>query len=141
MILDHIMSYSIISLFYPISIFCFAIMEYPRPKKIYWSICFVYTIIFLIIKFIIQLKIWKKIEDFDKKIKVLENYRIGLKLCEGTFSRDFVLYILFDALVLIALLINNYLLVFAGLYDKREQEIETIYQANERIASTKDLKV
>jgi hypothetical protein len=50
------------------------------------------------------------------------------------------LYILFDALVLIALLINNYLLVFAGLYDKREQEIETIYQANERIASTKDLK-
>ena len=140
MILDHIMSYSIISLFYPISIFCFAIMEYPRPKKIYWSICFVYTIIFLIIKFIIQLKIWKKIEDFDKKIKVLENYRIGLKLCEGTFSRDFVLYILFDALVLIALLINNYLLVFAGLYDKREQEIETIYQANERIASTKDLK-
>ena len=43
-------------------------------------------------------------------------------------------------MVLIFLLINNYLLVFAGLFDKREQEVESIYQANERISRTKDLK-
>jgi hypothetical protein len=70
----------------------------------------------------------------------LENYRLGLTLYESTFSKDFFIYILFDSLVLVFLLINNYLLVFAGLYNKREQEIETIYQANERIAKTKDLK-
>jgi hypothetical protein len=140
MILDHIMSYSLISLFYPISIFCFAIMEYPRPKKSYWSICFIYTIVSIVLKFIIQLDIWELIPDYDKKFQVFENYRIGLKLCESTFSKEFIIYILFDALVLIFLLINNYLLIFAGLFDKREQEIESIYQANERIARTKDLK-
>ena len=140
MILNHIMNYSVISLFYPISIFCFAIMEYPRPRRSYWSICFIYTIIFLVIKFIIQLEIWKRIDGYDELfIKPLENYRIGLKLCEGTFSKDFFIYILFDALVLIFLLINNYLIIFDGFYYKREQEIESIYQANERIASTKDV--
>jgi len=86
------------------------------------------------------LDIWELIPDYDKKFQVFENYRIGLKLCESTFSKEFIIYILFDALVLIFLLINNYLLIFAGLFDKREQEIESIYQANERIARTKDLK-
>ena len=138
MILNHIMSYSFISLFYPISIFCYGIMEYPRPKKSYWSCCFIYTIIFLVLKFIIQLKVWSQINGFDTFIKYLENYRIGLKLCDNTFSKEFVLYILYDALVLIVLLINNYLLVFDGLFDKREQEVENIYNANERIAMTKD---
>jgi hypothetical protein len=69
MILNHIMSYSFISLFYPISIFCYGIMEYPRPKKSYWSCCFIYTIIFLVLKFIIQLKVWSQINGFDTFIK------------------------------------------------------------------------
>ena len=138
MILNHIMSNSIISLFYPISIFCYAIMEYPRPRKKYWHICFIYTIIFLVIKFIIHLQIWQRISSYKKGIKVLENYRLGFKLYDSTFSKGFFVYILFDALVLIFLLINNYLLVFSGLYEQREQEIENIYQANERIAKTKN---
>ena len=140
MILNHILSYSIISLFYPISIFCYAIMEYPRPKKSYWFLCFIYTIISLVLKFFIQLDVWDLIPNYAEKIQYLDYYLIGFKLCESTFSQDFIVYILPDALVLIFLLINNYLLVFAGLFDKREQEIETIYQANERIARTKDLK-
>ena len=139
MILNHIMSNSLISLVYPISIFCYAIMEYPRPKKSYWTFCFIYTIVCLVIKFIIQLDILRQISGYDTNIKYLDNYFIGFKLCESTFSREFFLYILLDALVLIFLLINNYLLVFKGLYNKREQDIETIYQANERIVSNKDL--
>ena len=49
-------------------------------------------------------------------------------------------FILFDSLVLIILLINDYLLVSKGLFLRREQEIESIYQAMERIAMTKDMK-
>ena len=45
MILNHIINSSIISLFYPISIFCYALLEYPRPSKKYWNICFIYTFI------------------------------------------------------------------------------------------------
>ena len=140
MILNHIMSYSLISLFYPISIFCYAIMEYPRPKKFYWSLCFIYTIVCLIIKFMIQSNVWKLIPNYEKKMKYLEYYRIGFEIFGDTFSKQFFSYILFDALVLIFLLINDYLLVSKGLFDKREQEIETIYQANERIVKNKNLK-
>ena len=43
-------------------------------------------------------------------------------------------------MVIIFLLINNYLLIKNGLWDKREQDIENIYYANDRIAKTKDLK-
>ena len=45
MILDHMLSGSIITLIYPLSIFCYALLEYPRPKKIYWILVLYYTFI------------------------------------------------------------------------------------------------
>ena len=140
MILNHIMSSSIISLFYPLSIFCYAILEYPRPKRGYWSFCFIYTVAISTLKFIIQLKFLSENETFHFIIDNLSHFKFGLKLCKSTFSSDFFLYILFDSLVLIILLINDYLLVSKGLFLRREQEIESIYQAMERIAMTKDMK-
>ena len=49
------------------------------------------------------------------------------------------MYIVFDYLVIVILLINDFLLVFRGLFLHREQEIENIYQAMKRISITKDL--
>ncbi len=138
MILNHIMSASIISLFYPLSIFCYALMEYPRPKRGYWSFCFIYTVTVSTLKFIIQFKFFQN-SNFKDFIEITGHYKLGLKFCQGTFSKDFFIYILFDSLVLIILLINDYLLVSRGLFLKREQEIESIYQAMERIAITKDI--
>ena len=141
MIINHMMSSSLLTLFYPLSIFCYAILEYPRPAKTYWTICLVYTVILLGAKFVIHLEVFKDIEDFKKFITDLYNYKIGLRICESSFSKDFFTYILYDALVLIFLLINDYLLVSRGIWTKREQEIENIYQAMERIAKTKDLEI
>ena len=141
MILDHIMSASVLSLFYPLSIFCYAIMEYPRPKRGYWSFCFIYTVILSTIKFIIQQKFLTTNENYSAFINNLDKLKFGLKICESTFSKDFFIYIVFDSLVLIILLINDYLLVSKGLFKKREQQIESIYQAMERIAITKDLEI
>ena len=141
MILNHIMSSSILTLFYPLSIFCYAIMEYPRPKRGYWSFCFIYTVILSTIKFIIQQKFLTTNENYTDFISKLDKLKFGLKVCKSTFSKDFFIYIVFDSLVLIILLINDYLLVSKGLFKKREQQIETIYQAMERIALTKDLVI
>jgi len=135
------MSSSLLTLFYPLSIFCYAILEYPRPTKTYWTICLVYTVILLSAKFVIHLEVFKEIEDFGVFITDLYNYKIGLRIFESSFSKDFFQYILYDALVLIFLLINDYLLVSRGIWSKREQEIENIYQAMERIAKTKDLEI
>ena len=141
MILNHIMSYSIISLFYPLSIFCYAIFEYPRPKKSYWFFCLIYTLIILVIKFIINIEILREIEVFKDIIITLYRYKIGLKLCISSFSYEFFIYILFDILVLMFILINNYVLVSTGVWNNREQDIENIYQAMERIEISKNSKL
>ena len=149
MILDHMNHPSILSLFYPISIFLYAILEYPRPKKIYWYICLLYTVILISLKYIVQLELFKKLFETKSKlfnpyedfIKNLNNYKIGFEIYDSTFSISFFNYIVYDSLVIIFLLLNNYLLLTKGLWKKREHEIENIYQAMERIASTKHLKI
>ena len=148
MILDHIKMSSLISLFYPLSIFCFALIEYPRPTKKYWELCLTYSIIILSIKCFLQLEllviIFEKVggEKYLYKdiLEILEKFKIGLKFTESTFSYEFFKYIAFDSLVIIFLLINNYLLINNGLWDRREQEIENIYQAMVRVSNTKDFK-
>ena len=155
MLIDHACSPSILSLFYPFSIFCYAILEYPRPKKTYWKICLLYTVILIAIKFVVQLelfvKIFEKEDETDASGKIkniyqefidnIQHFKLGLIFFDSTFSLTFFNYIVYDALVIICLLINNYLLVSKGIWIKREQDIETIYQAMERIALTKHLKI
>ena len=155
MIVDHISSASLLSLFYPLSIFLFAIMEYPRPRRAYWNICLIYTVILIAVKYIVQLELFVKIFDDENEkdaagnlknpykdfIDNIQHYKIGLIFFKTTFSASFFNYIVYDAIVIICLLINNYLLLSKGMWVKREQEIENIYAAMERIASTKHLQL
>ena len=134
MIINHLISASLLTLPYPLSIFFFAILEYPRPRKNYWKIVLLYTVFLLIIKFVIHIEVLRSNDSFNNFITTLYNYKIGVRIYKSSFSKDFFIYILYDALVLIFLLINEYLLVSRGIFLKREQEIEDIYQANERIA-------
>ena len=155
MLIDHMAMASLISMVYPLSIFCFAVFEYPRPTKNYWIFCIGYSIIIISIKCMLQLELLVKIFENKNELGIddkpsnsyidfldkLDHYKIGLKYTESTFSYEFFNYIIFDALVIIFLLINNYLLINNGLWDKREQEIENIYYANDRVAKTKNLKL
>ena len=130
MIINHIAMASLISIVYPLSIFCYSIFEYPRPNNKYWKFCITFSIIVLSIKCMLQLELLVAIfENKDKKdakgnyynsyldiLEKLDNYKIGLKYTESTFSYEFFDYIIFDALVIIFLLINNYLLINNGLF-------------------------
>ena len=137
MILNHIMSASVASLFYPLSIFCFALIEYPRPKKVYWMICLYYTVFLVLIKFVLQQKIITIIvdeESYKDIIDYLYYYKIGFKYHSSLFTGEFIRYIIFDVLTLLTILIYRNLLITDGIWYKREQEIENIYEASERIA-------
>ena len=136
MILNHMFSSSIITLAYPLSIFCYALLEYPRPKKIYWILVLYYTFIIMCAKFFIQLKIILMILKEETYIQLIDNlyhYRIGFRYFSSSFSSEFMIYIFFDALIIICVLINRNLLISEGLWFKREEEIENIYEASERI--------
>ena len=133
MILNHIQNASLISMVFPLSIFCFAIFEYPRPSKSYWNFCIIYSIIILAIKYILQLKLLVEIFGYEndlnnkeaktsvyiKLIKDLEIYKLGLKYMESTYGYEFFRYIIFDALIIIFLLLNNLLLIINGLWEHR----------------------
>ena len=138
MILNHIMSASLSTLFYPISIICFALIEYPRPSRFYWTVCLYYTVFLMLIKLVIQMKSITIIVD-ENDYKELINYylydfKIGFKYYEDLFSGEFFKYIVFDALTLLTILINRNLLITDGIWYQREPEIENIYEASERIA-------
>ena len=137
MILDHMINSAVITLIYPLSIFCYALLEYPRPKYFYWMGCLAYTMVILFIKFIIQFKIvlvFISEETYSNLINNLYKNRIGFQYYDSTFSKDFIKYILVDILIVFTICINRNLLLTEGLWLKREEEIENIYQASERIS-------
>ena len=139
MIINHITSGSLLTIIYPFLIFCFSLLEYPRPTRFFWNLCLNISLTILIIKFVIQLDLLDEIPGYESFVTDLYNYKVGLKYYDSTFSFGFFRYILCDSLTIIFLLINDYLLVKQGIWKKREQDLENIYQGNERISLTEDL--
>jgi len=140
MILSHILTGHIITLFYPISILCYALLENPRPKKKYWLICLYYTITILCIKFAIQLKFFSIfIEEkyFQQLRNLINTYRIGFYHYDSGYSGEFFLYIFPESLILTSILIYRNILITDGLWDVTEEQIENIYQASERVCRFK----
>ena len=133
---------SLLSMFYPLSIFCFALLENPRPKKYYWQICLYYTLFLLSIKFIFQLKLFSSIFETKKYSEFVNNlykYKIGIKYFDEGFSIAFFNYISYDVFLLLIFSLNKNILIGSGIWDKREEQIENIFQASERVAIFKDL--
>ena len=129
-------------MFYPISIFCFALLENPRPKKLYWQICLYYTICLLSIKFIVQLKIFNIInihKQYSEFIQKLYNYKVGIKYFESGFGLEFFKYVSLDTFILLLLALNKNILISSGIWDRREEEIENIFLGSERFTIFKDL--
>jgi len=48
----------LISLFYPIGMFLYALLETPRPHKLYWNTVFVYAALTILVKFFYQISIF-----------------------------------------------------------------------------------
>ena len=111
MIINHMISSSFLTLIYPISVFCFAFNQYPRPSKNFWNFCLYTSVFIIVIKFIIQLDI-----QLDFILDDLFKYRIGLIKFESTFSKDFFEYIVCDSLVIIFISIEIYILINQGLW-------------------------
>ncbi len=136
MILDHLFNSSAISLVYPISVFVYGLVEHCRPRAMYWSLVLIYTELVLAVKYFIQLDVLTYFISHDDLNAILVDYnRIGLKVFDSTSSSDFFKYILFECLIALFTLIHQYVLIFLGIYDKRELEQESITQAIDRICT------
>ena len=145
MLLNHIISGSLITMFYPIFIFLFGICQYPRPEKLFWKILLIYTTIIILIKFIIQLNILEKNETIKIFLDDIKNdnliFNLGFKKIDRANISQFLSYIFLDFLVLIVIIINQFILIRKGLWYMTESDYETIEESNDRIIKYNSQKV
>ncbi len=96
-----------------------------------------YSLMIIIIKFMIQLKvilIFVVEETYTDVMNTFYEYTVGVKYFTTPFSREFVSYIIIDALNVFAIVVNRNFLLADGLWTKREDEVENIYEASARLA-------
>jgi hypothetical protein len=149
MFLNHIMNASLVSLFWPMVVFLWALLEYPRPTRMFWSVSLKYAIIITICKFIIQLSIVLLVigVDITKRNEYRHNDKlnIGIKIFPSAYSREFINYVIWDCLLILLILFEQYILVRYGLWTHTEREIEEVEEAYDRIAkansSNEDAKI
>ena len=129
LILVHIINYSLLSLTYPILLFCYVLMREVRPEKGFWKLLLLYTIVVLMLKALIRTDLGT--EYFPDRGNIIsKEYRLGLYKSETNFS---VKYYLFDVLILFFTVSHIICLMLQGLYHRRETEIENVLEASERI--------
>jgi len=96
MVINHMTSGSLLTIIYPFLIFCFSLLEYPRPTRYFWNLCLNISLTILIIKFVIQLDLLDEIPGYETFVTNLYDYKFGLKYFDSTFSFGFLRYILIN---------------------------------------------
>ncbi|XP_030060451.1 piezo-type mechanosensitive ion channel component 1 [Microcaecilia unicolor] len=118
-IVNNMVSGSVISLFLPILVFLWAMLSIPRPSKRFWMTAIVYTEVMVIIKYLFQFGFF----PWNSYAILVRNdgkpyFPPRILGLEKTDS-----YIKFDLIQLMALFFHRSLLMRYGLWDHQEDEI------------------
>ncbi|MGH0135183.1 UNVERIFIED_CONTAM: hypothetical protein FKN15_012193 [Acipenser sinensis] len=111
-ILNHMISASMVTLVLPILIFLWAMLSVPRPSKRFWMMAIVYTEVAIVIKYFFQFGFF----PFNQNLGVNKNkpYHppniIGIEKKKG--------YVLYDLLQLLTLFFHRSILKGHGLWDE-----------------------
>ncbi|KAM7070543.1 piezo-type mechanosensitive ion channel component 2 isoform 6-T6 [Acridotheres tristis] len=114
-ILNHMISASMITLVLPILIFLWAMLSVPRPSKRFWMTAIVYTEVAIVIKYFFQFGFfpWNKHVDYTKDKPYHPPNIIGIEKKEG--------YVHYDLVQLLALFFHRSILKCHGLWDEDEK--------------------
>uniref|UniRef100_A0A7M4ESN4 Piezo type mechanosensitive ion channel component 2 n=1 Tax=Crocodylus porosus TaxID=8502 RepID=A0A7M4ESN4_CROPO len=114
-ILNHMISASMITLVLPILIFLWAMLSVPRPSKRFWMTAIVYTEVAIVIKYFFQFGFfpWNKHVEYTKDKPYHPPNIIGIEKKEG--------YVHYDLVQLLALFFHRSILKCHGLWDEDDQ--------------------
>ena len=138
MILNHLVYGTATSMIFTFLVFILGIIQYPRPSKIFWKITLIYCTIIIFLKFVFQLNVWNNFEEFQDLINI-EKKPLGIFAILGIYKLGsyefltFFRYVFFDFLILIALIMNQFILIRKGLWYMIEIDYESIAESNDRI--------
>ncbi|XP_064235520.1 piezo-type mechanosensitive ion channel component 2 isoform X4 [Aotus nancymaae] len=111
-ILNHMVSASMITLLLPILIFLWAMLSVPRPSRRFWMMAIVYTEVAIVVKYFFQFGFfpWNKTAELNKDKPYHPPNIIGVEKKEG--------YVLYDLIQLLALFFHRSILKCHGLWDE-----------------------
>lgn len=111
-ILNHMVSASVITLVLPILIFLWAMLSVPRPSRRFWMMAIVYTEVAIVVKYFFQFGFfpWNKNVELYKDKPYHPPNIIGVEKKEG--------YVLYDLIQLLALFFHRSILKCHGLWDE-----------------------
>ncbi|XP_036857006.1 piezo-type mechanosensitive ion channel component 2 isoform X2 [Manis javanica] len=111
-ILNHMVSASMITLVLPILIFLWAMLSVPRPSRRFWMMAIVYTEVAIVVKYFFQFGFfpWNKNVELHKDKPYHPPNIIGVEKKEG--------YVLYDLIQLLALFFHRSILKCHGLWDE-----------------------
>ncbi|XP_013370174.1 PREDICTED: piezo-type mechanosensitive ion channel component 2 isoform X2 [Chinchilla lanigera] len=111
-ILNHMVSASMITLLLPILIFLWAMLSVPRPSRRFWMMAIVYTEVAIVVKYFFQFGFfpWNKNVEIHKDKPYHPPNIIGVEKKEG--------YVLYDLIQLLALFFHRSILKCHGLWDE-----------------------
>lgn len=126
MVLSQIYNAGLVSIFFPLAVFGYALMEECRPGKRFWNIMLKYALFILFLKFTIQLEWWLNAGGLVAFYDVYAKWvLLGLWRVEGVAG--LYEFIKPEMIVVFSILGNQYYENIIGLYDKKETEVETIH--------------
>ena len=104
----------LIGLFYPFSIFGYALLEETRPRKQYWDLVTKYTICLLCVKFILNLSIFG--DALGSESFQLINGYVKLGFYDYDSTKDIFYYMLPEIMIMALIVLNEIHLQLLGLY-------------------------
>ncbi|XP_049625894.1 piezo-type mechanosensitive ion channel component 2 isoform X2 [Suncus etruscus] len=142
-ILNHMVSASIITLVLPILIFLWAMLSVPRPSRRFWMMAIIYTEVAIVVKYFFQFGFfpWNKNLELKKDKPFFPPNIIGVEKKEG--------YVLYDLIQLLALFFHRSILKCHGLWDEdditdggtdKEESDDELSLSHGRRASSDSLK-
>ncbi|XP_053061994.1 piezo-type mechanosensitive ion channel component 2-like [Acinonyx jubatus] len=142
-ILNHVVSASMITLVLPILIFLWAMLSVPRPSRRFWMMAIVYTEVAIVVKYFFQFGFfpWNKNVELNKDKPFHPPNIIGVEKKEG--------YVLYDLIQLLALFFHRSILKCHGLWDEdditdsgtdKEESDDELSLSGGRRASSDSLK-
>ncbi|XP_056158031.1 piezo-type mechanosensitive ion channel component 2-like, partial [Lampris incognitus] len=123
-ILNHMVSASLLSLILPILIFLWAMLSVPRPSKRFWMTAIVYTELTVVVKYFFQFGFFPWTTFAYRGINAERPFAlpniIGVEKKDG--------YVLFDLIQLLALFFHRSILKCHGLWDNKEVEMPDFFK-------------
>ncbi|XP_017313986.1 piezo-type mechanosensitive ion channel component 1 [Ictalurus punctatus] len=113
-VLNNVVTASVISLVLPILIFLWAMLSVPRTSKRFWMTAIVYTEVMVVVKYLFQFGFFPWNSEYELKLN--ENKPYFLPRILGLDKTDN--YIRYDLLQLLALFFHRSLLQRYGLWDR-----------------------